>query len=161
MAAQHQIPPAQRLGLPHVHQLVNEMRLAVKRRNGEIVTVAGAIRVEIEVTHRRHGYITRMERKELAPPDSNRCEVDCITEYAPCQHDFAGREGPFSADWACRRGALCSLRHFQPGQQRVQRSSPAARTAASKLWVVLSESMSVTLTVSPGVQAADGCIAIT
>ena len=47
VAAQHQIPAAERLRLPHVDHFVDEMGLALERSGGEIVAIMGRVWVEV------------------------------------------------------------------------------------------------------------------
>ncbi len=95
VSPQRQEQPA--LVLPDMHHFVNEQRLVIKVRHGEIVAIAGAFGVEVNVAGRRHHRITRLKKGPFAPGDPNTHIVNRIAEHAAGKRDLPDRQWTLSA----------------------------------------------------------------
>lgn len=93
MSHQGQVEAALALGLPDVRHFVNEEALAAERLFREIIGPDVALGVEIDVSHRRHGRVARMEWPPFSLDEPNARIIDRAAENRTSECDFSGREG--------------------------------------------------------------------
>jgi len=93
VAHQRKIKSAAFLSLPNVGHFVDEKPLSVPLRPGEILGPATAVRMEVNIAHRRHCGAWRLERPPFPEHQPDLRIIDRVAEHGPRQRDFAWGQG--------------------------------------------------------------------
>ena len=92
MTHEREIQLPLRLRLPDVRHFMDEETLAAQRLAGEIIGPHTPLRVEIDVPHRGHRRVARMEGPPFSLEKADMGIVNCVPEHGTSDGEFAGSE---------------------------------------------------------------------